>query len=317
MIWIILGILLLIIAGGVTAMLIITLPISKRVYEEQLVKTSPDKWGRVCSAPENEEQLAMWKMGCLWAEERKDNCTEVKIKNDGLDLYGEYYALNESKKCVIIVPGRCECLKYSYYFAPPYEKSGFNVLVIDPRAHGKSDGKYNTIGVKESKDLIAWINYIKKEFGIEEVYFHCICVGTASALLALNSESCPSIAKGIVTEGCFTSFRETFKRHMMDIKRPLFPVLDLCMWQIKRHTGTKQSKAAPIRLVKKLKARVLFLYGKNDIFSVPAMSQKLFKACASNDKNLVWFNKGGHSHLRINNTELYDNSIMEFLSNEN
>ena len=59
---------------------------------------------------------------------------------------------------------------------------------------------------------------------------------------------------------------------------------------------------------------ILFLFGKKDIFSVPAKSQKLFDACASEDKKLVWFEVGGHSHLRINNLEKYDKEIKEFIS---
>jgi esterase/lipase len=70
--------------------------------------------------------------------------------------------------------------------------------------------------------------------------------------------------------------------------------------------------------MKKLDAgyRVLFLYGKQDIFSIPEKSQVLFNACSAGDKKLVWFDKGGHSHLRINNTEQYDKAIVEFLQKQ-
>ncbi|MBO5783957.1 MAG: hypothetical protein J6R33_03200, partial [Clostridia bacterium] len=69
--WWIIGAVLLAILGGAAYMLKITVPIADRVYKEHLVKTSPDKWGRVCSAPDNEEQMAMWESGCAWAEENK------------------------------------------------------------------------------------------------------------------------------------------------------------------------------------------------------------------------------------------------------
>ena len=62
--------------------------------------------------------------------------------------------------------------------------------------------------------------------------------------------------------------------------------------------------------------RVLFLYGEKDIFSIPEKSRQLFAACASENKKLVWFDKGGHSHLRINNTEKYDRTIIEFLKEQ-
>ena len=299
--------------GGLFAMLCYTYPLSKRVYKTQLVRTEPDKWGRVCSAPDNEEQLIMWETGVKWAQTHKEKITEVHIENDGFNLYGEYFDFG-AKRCVIILPGRCESLMYSYYFAPPYEKAGFNVLVVDTRCHGKSDGIYNTIGVKESRDVLAWAKFVKEEFSNEEVWFHGICIGTSSGIFAMTNENCPDYVKGFVTEGCFISFRETFKRHMIADKRPLFPVLDLVMFQINRHTGTNVYIQKPINAIKKLKpeTRVLFLYGKKDIFSIPEKTQMLFDACSAKDKKLIWFDKGGHSHLRINNTEEYDNAIIEF-----
>lgn len=301
--------------GGLVVMLKITLPISLHVYREQLVRTSPEKWGRECSAPDNEEQLAMWNSGVAWMEQNKHRITPVQTTNDGFGLYGEYFDYG-CDRCVIILPGRCESLMYSYYFAPPYEKAGFNILVIDTRCHGKSGGTYNTIGVKESGDVLAWAKLAKEQLGNREVWFHSICIGTASALFALSKPDCPDYVKGLVTEGCFVSFRETFKQHMKAINRPLFPVLDLTMLQINRHTGTNVYLQKPIRAIRRIRKdhRVLFLYGEKDVFSLPEKSRKLFAACAAEDKKLVWFDKGGHSHLRINNTEKYDTAIIDFFN---
>ena len=302
-------------AGGVAAMLIVTTPIAKKVYNDQLVRTSPEKWGRVCSCPENEEQQAMWDAGIAWAEPRKDRMTRVETENDGFRLVGEYYDFG-ADRCVIILPGRCECLIYSYYFAAPYENANFNVLVVDTRCHGKSDGIYNTIGVKESGDVLAWARLAYETFGNKEVWIHGICIGTSSGIFALTDPRRPEYLKGLVTEGCYVSLRETFKRHMIADHRPLFPVLDQVMWQINKHTGTNVYTQKPIRQIKKLPrdCRVLFLYGKKDIFSIPKKSQKLFDACSAEDKKLVWFEKGGHSHLRINNVESYDRAIFEFFN---
>ncbi len=310
--YIIAGIIILLL-GGIIAMLCFTLPIAKGVYFDQLVKTSPDKWGRVCSAPENEEQLKMWNDGCAWAQSVKDKMQPVHIMHDGLNLYGEYYDFG-SDRCVIVLPGRCECLMYSYYFAIPYHKSGLNILVIDSRAHGLSDGKYNTIGLKESEDLKEWMRYIIDNKGIKEIYLHGICIGTSCALFAAASSDCPDRLKGIITEGCFVSFRETFKRHMIYDNKPLFPVLDLCMLYIWKYAGTNVYKYSPINTIGKVKQDMLFLYGTKDVFSIPEKTKILFKKAGSKNKKLVWFDKGAHSHLRINNTEKYDKAIAEFLN---
>ncbi len=298
---------------GLIPMLIYTFPIAKKVYNTQLVRTEPEKWGRECSAPDNEEQLAMWNSGCAWAAENREFMREVSVTSDGFKLFGEYYDYG-CDRAVIIIPGRSESLGYSYYFAPPYKRAGFNILVIDTRCHGKSDGKYNTIGVKESHDVLRWGALLAEELGNREVYIHGICIGTAAGIFALSSSACPDYMRGLVTEGCFVSFRETFKRHMLADGRPLFPVLDMVMLLINRHTGTNVYKDKPINAIRKLRpdCRVLFLYGEKDIFSIPEKSKQLFAACSATDKKLVWFKQGGHSHLRINNTEQYDDAIVEF-----
>lgn len=311
--WIIFSVLGAILLGGLLFMLRYTNSIAKRVYEDQLVRTSPEKWGRTCSFPDDVEQVQMWNDGIAWAERNRSRITELEIENEGFRLVGQYFDFG-AKRCVIILPGRCESLVYSYYFAPPYEQAGFNVLVVDTRCHGLSDGKYNTIGVQESKDMLAWAELVHKRFDNGEIYFHGICIGTSSGLFALEASRCPEYLKGLVTEGCYISFPETFRRHMMALNRPRFPVLPLAMRQIYRHTGTNVYKQKPITAIKKIRpdCRILFLYGEKDIFSIPRKSRQLFEACASKDKKLVWFEKGGHSHLRINNTQQYDQAIIDF-----
>lgn len=311
--WIILLIFAALLIGGVVAMLAYTYPIAKRVYEDQLVRTSQDKWGRCCSFPNDAEQVQMWNEGVAWMEQNRQCMTPLQIENDGLQLFGEYFDFG-ADRCVIILPGRCESLMYSYYFAPPYQKAGFNVLVVDTRAHGKSEGTYNTIGVKESGDMLAWAALAHDRLENREIYFHGICIGTSSGLFAMQADRCPEYVKGIVTEGCYVSFAETFKRHMIALNRPRFPVLPLVMMLIYRHTGTNVYRYKPIRAIRQIRpdCRVLFLYGQKDIFSIPKKSRQLFAACAAEDKKLVWFEKGGHSHLRINNTERYDQAIMDF-----
>ena len=301
-----------IIVSGLAAMLYITVPIAKRVYEEQLVRTSPEKWGRVCSAPDNDEQLEMFNTGVEWAEENKEYKKDVAVKNGELNLYGEFYDFG-SDKCAIILPGRCESLMYSYYFAKPYREAGMNILVIDTRCHGKSDGKYSSIGVFEAEDLKVWMHFMAKEHGMKGFWLHGICIGSGAALFAAISRDCEKV-NGIVLEGCFVNFRESFKQHMIDINRPVFPVLDLVMFNIRRYAKVNVNATTPMKAVKKVKQPILFLFGEMDKFSLPEKSKKLFAACASENKKLVWFDKGGHSHLRINNTEKYDNAIKDFVN---
>lgn len=253
----------------------------------------------------------MWNISLTWAEKEKQYKEEVHIVNDNLNLYGEFYNFG-SKKTVIIMPGRCESLRYSCFYAEPYHELNINVLVIDSRAHGISDGKYNTAGIFESRDVMAWIRFLHDEKGQEGIYAHCICIGGSAALMAaVNSES-PSYFKGIVFDGLFYSFKETFANHQVALGHRLFPVFNLIWFWFRVKTGVSINKSFPYLYLPELTIPVVFLYGKKDIYSLPERSELLFKSCGSKNKQIVWFENGAHSHLRLNNLLEYDQAVADF-----
>jgi len=286
--------------------------IAKKVYYMTLVRTSPEKWGRCCSDTTNEEQVRMWEAGCAWADEHKDRMTEVDIENEGFHLFGEYYDFG-ADKAVIIIPGRSESLMYSYYFAVPYWKAGCNVLVIDIRSHGKSTGTYDYVGVGENRDVIAWCRMLHDRFGNKNIIMHGICMGAATGILALLEPGCPDYIAAEVSEGGYISFSESYRQHMIYDHRPVFPVLQMVMHLVKKHTGTDERKIRPIDLIDKVKVPYLFLCSRKDPFSLPERSQQLYDKCGSDRKEIVWFDEGNHSHLRIANEEGFDAAIAAFI----
>ena len=167
------------------------------VYVMHLKRTRKDKWTRACSC-DQADHLSMYDTGMAWSEEHKEKKKDVHIVSEGLNLYGEFYDFG-SDKTVILVAGRTEGLRYGYYFARPYSDCGYNVLTIDNRAHGESEGTYNTVGFEEHKDLLAWANYIHENHHSESIVFHGICIGSAGSLYALTSENLR--VEGITT--CF------------------------------------------------------------------------------------------------------------------
>lgn len=173
-IWLILGFVLLSFLGMFAA----TWPIAKKVYHNILVRTGPEKWTRANSYPPNPEHTRMFDLGMDWARENEARKRPVSIENEGLKLAGEYFDFGH-KRCAIIFPGRTESLYYSYYFAQPYAEAGCNILVVDSRAHGLSEGKYNYCSTREWSDVIAWSRFAHDQLGCSDVVLHGICVGGA------------------------------------------------------------------------------------------------------------------------------------------
>lgn len=291
--------------------LIPTMVMSGVIYTVLLIRTKPEKWDRSCSIPEDEEYLGMFREGLAWDETYRHCKQEVSVVSDGLKLMGEYFDFG-AKRAVIIVPGRMESCLYSYYFAEPYRQAGCNVLVIDNRAHGLSEGKVSSLGFRECRDLIAWSRLLSERFGNEKVILHGICIGSSASLFALTDKNCPDCLCGMVADGMYTTFCESFKNHMIEDHHPLFPFVAEVMLYIRLISRANVVTDGPGRRIGQLKKPILMLHSREDRFSLPQKAQQLYDACTA-EKRLEWFDVGAHSRVRVNDPERYDRVIREFL----
>lgn len=280
------------------------------LFKMHLRRKDKGAWSRECSS-DHPLLRKMYDEGVSWAQAHEMQKKELHIVNEGLNLYGEYFDFGFNK-AVIVVPGRTEALRYSYYFAKPYIESGYNILAIDQRAHGESDGKYNTLGFEEHKDVIAWGKLLHHVYGVEKIILHGNCIGCSCCIQVLTSPQCPSYFSGMVAEGMYPNFYESFKNHMVELKRPVHPCIDLVDMWMRVYTGHSM-KRGPADLVGILDKPILMLHSVEDAYSLPRAAQDLFDNCSSENKQLVWFNKGEHSQIRVNNTERYDDAIKAFL----
>lgn len=308
--WITLGIIGFLILSFI-GMICATWGIANNVYNDIMVRTSKDKWARENSCPSNEEHSVMFNTGMAWGKENEAFRRSVSIVSDDLKLAGEYFDFGY-KRCAIIVPGRSESLLYCYYFAKPYKDAGCNVLVIDPRGHGESDGKYTTMGVKDAADVKNWAVFLHDELKNDEVILHGICIGSCACTLAASRPDFPKYVTKIVVEGIYAKFYESFKQHMIVDKHPVFPVAQEVFYLCKKHSGVSVRESAPIRFIQKVQTPILFLHSKKDLFSLPKRAQDVYDKCRA-PKKLVWFEKGSHSHARVANTDDYDRAILDFI----
>ena len=294
--------------------LIPTWRLSGKLYRTLLVRETPDKWKRTNSFPDDKEYSDMYAEGLSWGEKYADRKQEVSVTSGGLKLVGEYLDFG-SDRAVIIIPGRTESCLYSYYFAEPYRQAGCNVLVIDNRAHGLSEGIYPTLGHMESLDLLEWGRLLHDTFGNRQVFLHGICIGASSAVFALTKADCPDYMAGMVADGMYTTFYESFKCHMRLDHHPVFPVALEVMAQIRLHAKANVVTDGPVKRIGKLKKPILFLHSREDTFSLPQKAEELFAKCPAAQKKLQFFEKGAHSRVRLKNTAAYDQTIVTFLQN--
>lgn len=299
---------------GIVIMLVKTLPIADMVFRTQFTrpKDATAGWTRgVCSFPDNEENMEMHRQGMAWAEENKEFIHEVTIRNDGLKLCGQYFDFG-FKKAAIFLAGRAEPCTYSYYFAMPYRDFGYNVLVIDNRSTGFSEGEFSTAAMKEGKDVAKWIEFLTNDLKNEKVLIHGICIGSATGLRAITRENAKNV-EALIADGMYETFYETLRTHFIALGKPVFPVCHEVVCKIYKLTGKNVMSEGPVKDIKLLDIPFLMIHGKEDVFSLPEKAQKMFDSCPSPHKKLVWFEKGMHSHLKIVAPVKYDETVKEFI----
>lgn len=285
--------------------------ISRILYYMLLTRTSKEKWGRHVSEM-TPDQVAMYDEGLAWQKEHDEFKKELHIVNENHNLYAEYYDFGFDR-AIIFVPGRTEGLGYGYFFAKPYRECGFNVLTIDQRAHGLSDGKYPALGFDEHRDLIKWAELLHNDFNIKSIVFHGICIGSSCALQALVSENAPSYLDGLIAEGMYPNFYESFKNHMIELKQPISPVLQMVNMWFKHYTGHSM-RVGNIDFIDKLEKPILMIHSKEDAYSLPERANDLYNKVSHDKKKIFWYEHGAHSKLRFLDPQAYDNAIKEFLT---
>ncbi|MDR0964448.1 MAG: alpha/beta hydrolase [Clostridium sp.] len=302
------------IAGGVV-MFFITFPI---IFYNTMYRSPKKKRSRECTNTKDPQQMRMFDEGIAWAKQYSDLTEELHIVNEGLNLYGEYINFGYNK-CAVILQGRTESLLYSYYFSDVYAQNGYNILVIDVRAHGLSDGKYQTAGIKESDDLVLWLKLIHERYDIDSFTLHGICVGAATAVYTYVKQKNEglNLIKTIVTDGLYQSYYEMFKQNFRMRKKPVFPMLHLVFLLAYVLAGVRVFRETPMKYMPYIDIPILFLWSSKDIFCKKGKCEELVEACTSEDKEICFFPNGRHSHVRSTQATDYDRVIAKFLLKHN
>ena len=96
-----------------------------------------------------------------WEKERGWEPVRVNGQ-DGTILRGTYIEnRHDSHKTVILIHGlyqnRSMCLPYMEV----YRRLGYNILLIDLRGHGESEGAHTEWGIREIDDLAMWCQWLR------------------------------------------------------------------------------------------------------------------------------------------------------------
>lgn len=245
---------------------------------------------------------------------RKVPYQEMRIKaRDGVNLYGRYYHRADEAPVVLMFHGyRSSCLRDGMGAFRFTEECGYNILMVDQRAHRMSGGRTITFGIKERLDCLDWIQYINKQFGEDtKIILIGLSMGAATVLMAAGLDL-PRNVRGVIADCGYSSPKDILQSVIRGMRLPVkFTYFFVRLSAIIFGRFDPESVSAE-EMLRHAKVPVLFIHGEADRFVPCEMSRKNYEACAS-EKELLVVPGADHGMSYMTDTPRYVEKFKGFL----
>ena len=194
--------------------------------------------------------------------------------------------------------------------AEAFYNIGYNVLMVDFRAHGSSDGTVCTIGFTEDRDVKAAYNYIKAN-GEKNIILYGISMGASTVMKAISDYDLkPS---KIILEMPFGSLLDATKGRLRMMHLPQQPLASLLTFWGGAEQGFWAFNFNPWDYATKINCPVLLQWGVNDPRVSEEETNHIFKNLSSHNKMLVKYVNSGHESLCKKETAKWMRTVTDFL----
>ena len=222
---------------------------------------------------------------------------------DNLTLRGWWIPAKAGKKTIILLHGY-SADKGDILPIMAFLNKTYNLLLFDFRYLGQSEGKYSTLGAKETEDLSSAIRFLKSR-GITEVGVWGFSMGGAVALM--TALEAPEI-KTIVSESSYARL-DLLGTQLYRVPVLRYPLGYLTNLWARIILGMNTVGTSPVRIAQNLTIPILIIHSKNDNVIPFEHALLLQEALKNNPKAEFWFEENlVHGQFG----QSYQNRISEF-----
>ncbi len=242
-------------------------------------------------------------------------CETVTVTaSDGTSLFGRYYAVKPGAPVLLAFHGyRSLALRDCAGSFALGLKLSLNVLAPDQRAHGHSQGRTITFGIKERQDVLSWIQYCNRRFGDQTPIILCgLSMGAATVLMAAELDL-PENVCGIIADSPYSSPGAIIRKVAKDEGYPerlAYPFLKL---GARLYGGFDLDSAAAVSSVKNARVPILLIHGEDDRFVPCDMSREIYANCGENARFFT-FPDAGHCLSYVIDYRRYETVCIDFLN---
>ena len=128
---------------------------------------------------------------------------------DGARLHARLYRVPHAHATVILCHGYHSHAEHDFsaQFPALYASGGCNLLLIDERAHGLSEGKCLTFGQLERYDIAQWVHWVREHSRVQRpIALYGVSMGAASVLLAAQLPELRDEIACVIADCGYSSF---------------------------------------------------------------------------------------------------------------
>ena len=241
-------------------------------------------------------------------------CEIVTIRSsDGLILSGRYYHTADGAPLDIGFHG---------YRSNPFNdfcggsalsfQMGHNLLLVDHRAHGNSQGHVISFGIQERHDLLDWVKYAVRRFGPDtKILLHGVSMGGATVLMASELDL-PENVRGIIADCPYSSPRDIILSVGKQRGYPPKLIWPFVVLGARLYGEFNIRQITAKEAVQHTKAPILILHGADDTFVPASMSTSIYDA---NPKMIQYHTFPGADHAMsyLVDTPRYHAIVQDFV----
>lgn len=187
--------------------------------------------------------------------------------------------------------------------------NGYSVLLIDLPAHGESSARAITLGVNESRGVVAARDWLRVQRPSAKIGVIGVSLGGASVLLGPQ----PCGFDAVVLEAVYPDIHHAILDRLRLRIGPLAPLAaPLLEWQLHPRLGIEPSRLRPVDHIAELGAPVLLIAGGQDQHTRIDESLAMF-ARALPPKELWVLPNAAHVDFERHDQTGYDAHVLSFL----
>lgn len=229
----------------------------------------------------------------------------------GMRLSARYYHCSDAAPLAICFHGyRSTSIRDFCGGARLAMEQGHNVLLVDQRAHGGSQGHTITFGILERQDCLDWIHWGMERFGKDvPILLYGISMGGATVLMAAGL-GLPANVRGIIADSPYSSPDEIIRKVCGDMKYPPALAMPFVRAAARLLGGFSLSECTAAEAVKGASVPIMIIHGEDDRFVPCSMSAEIQSANPAIRRHT--FPEAGHGISYMKDTPRYHRLVREF-----